>query len=200
MARYILSLSGRKDLTVKQPLRGSQALSGDKGAYYLHASYTDKGAKGAKPLTATQTLVLRHPRVQAEDCDLIKGGLTYDVKAGQVPGIDQDLSIVVGIKDSYIAYKGLDLSGIALVEAQVGLVTNVTGGGSVEIRLDRPDGELIGSIDASQKMIEAGFGLKSSALKPVSGTHDLYFVFTGKDTQKPVCVLDWIWFKKGSGI
>jgi hypothetical protein len=45
--------------------------------------------------------------------------------------------------------------------------------GSVEMRLDKPDGDLLATV----KLDKAGMNSIKAALKSVEGVHDLYFVF-----------------------
>ena len=64
-------------------------------------------------------------------------------------------------------------------------------GGSFEIRLDRLDGEVIGSgkVEKTNKTL-------SYPLKPVKGKHDLFFIFRNKSisSDKAVCSVEWLAF------
>jgi hypothetical protein len=66
-------------------------------------------------------------------------------------------------------------------------------GGSFEIRLDRLDGEVIGKgqVQKTNKSL-------LYPLKPVMGTHDLFFVFRNRSisADKAVCAVEWLAFLK----
>ncbi|MBR0485462.1 MAG: family 43 glycosylhydrolase [Oscillospiraceae bacterium] len=66
-----------------------------------------------------------------------------------------------------------------LLETPVAFLANVKGKGRVEVRLDSPTGEILSSIDFDT----AGEyqNIYNKAVTPVSGTHDLYFIFSEAD-------------------
>ncbi|MEX2592165.1 MAG: DUF1553 domain-containing protein [Anditalea sp.] len=67
--------------------------------------------------------------------------------------------------------------------------------GIVEIRKDSPEGDLLGSWNVEKN--ERGFETIPISIKPVSGRHDIFFVF--KDSQKKgyVCQIEWVLFHEG---
>lgn len=69
-------------------------------------------------------------------------------------------------------------------------------GGSFDVRIDRPDGEVISrgnleKTDRSRKTI-------SFAIKPSEGKHDLFFVFRNPalPSDRPVCGVEWLAFRE----
>lgn len=58
-------------------------------------------------------------------------------------------------------------------------LANVKGSGRIEVRLDKKDGELLTSIDF--KNLNSFTSVFTNNVSPVSGKHDLYFVFSNKN-------------------
>lgn len=202
MAEYILSLSSTANSPKsKYPVRG--VFSSDehlrtqtKGTYVLTASYTDKGGGKIEGLNAQETILLRFPRLEAESFD--EGTSTrMNVPAGTAPGVDEDLSIAIGPKDSYLAFKTLDMTGVTGVNCAFAMASGFVAGGEVEFRLGAMDGELLGIIPIEVGITE--FGLRELSLnfsKPLEGMQDLYVVFKSTDEEDGslVAIMDWLEF------
>ena len=206
MVDYILSLSGNQTqksaYAPEGRYRGEDHLGKDKaGTYILTASYTDQGGQEVGPLSVQQTLMLRHPRVEAETYDDGQA-MKFPVKAEDTPGIDEDMTIVIGQKDKFFMFKDIDLTGISSILGQYGLVTGITKGGTVEYRLGSPDGELIGSVSLEQGLTEMGFKEAEAELEPTRGIHDLYIVFRSEEKADDVLVtvVNWLEFKSKNAI
>lgn len=58
-------------------------------------------------------------------------------------------------------------------------VSGVEGGGQLELRLDRPDGEQIGSVDIPQADASSEVMEITAPVKGANGTHHVFFVFKG---------------------
>ena len=166
------------------------------GSYILTASYTDMGGGVIKGLNAQQTFLLRYPKIEAETFD---EGTTQkmNVPAGTAPGIDEELGIAIGLKDSYFMFKELDLTGVRALRGRFAVAAGMMKGGDVEFRLDDQDGELLGKLTIEVGLTE--FGLKElqvSFNKTVTGKHDLYVVFGSEEAEEGalVAVADWFEF------
>ncbi|MBR1529773.1 MAG: family 43 glycosylhydrolase [Oscillospiraceae bacterium] len=64
----------------------------------------------------------------------------------------------------------------ALLEKSVAFLADVKGTGRIEVRLDSPTGEMLSSMDFDTA--DSWQKIYNSAVAPVKGTHDLYFVFS----------------------
>ena len=180
MVNYILNL-GVEEKIVHLPPQGTYtptvtSLDG-KGVYIMRAAYTDNGANGIEALTAEETLMLKSASFSASIADEIDG-----VQRFKLPEPPMDL--MIGSKSGgFMRYDKLDLSGIASVtcyvfapEAQLNAA-----GGTIEIRLDRADGTMVGE----SKVIEPSKGKEPSLtptianikISPTTGVHDVYFIF-----------------------
>lgn len=113
---------------------------------------------------------------------LNKGWNTFIVKVAQ--GTDANRE--------FRARLAVVTSGCGKVQAVPGLPTNFHDAAdkpiakeAVELRLDSPDGELIGTVE---------YGAESTNVKPVKGKHDLFMVFPNGNVKE----LDWYKFTKES--
>ena len=74
--------------------------------------------------------------------------------------------------------------------------TNVANGvprpvSKIEVRIDSADGELLGTVNIAKTKDSQTFKQFKAALKPVSGRHDLYFIFKGDAGKDLMVIEDW---------
>ena len=167
MVEYILSLGEPK--TVKSlPLSGT-AVTGkeEDGAYILTATYFDKGAGTIPSLSTTHSVALRSAMLDASQVTELN--LARKVNNGGRWALD---NVIDG---AYAGYKNLDLTGVtkATLNAFV-LDPEQNPGGEIEIRLDKPDGKILGTVKANA--VKGPLKLTTSIGKE-TGYHDLYVVF-----------------------
>jgi cytochrome c len=155
LAQYVLSVGQAEATPARLPLEGTYATPVPAGApagnnparvtqlgsYLLRAAYTDRGAPGAAPITTTQVLLLRQPRIAPEEADIISEGTAFAPSRG-------DPSFVINRSGAHIGFRGIDLTGIDSIA--VGVLTRFYTwshfiGGTVEVRLDSPTGPLLGA-------------------------------------------------------
>jgi len=185
MVDYILSLTQER---VTLPLQGSYNLTehkgkGDAGSYVVSASYTDKGHEVTGPLTGRKMIILRHPKIQAEDFDTF-------YKVGQQRPVNMDLAYVSDIKDgSYISFKEIDLEGISQISFNV-----QTNNGRIEVRSGSPEGPLLGTADLQGNTTE--WRVVHTAVKNPGGRNEIFFVFRNEIKNRNFMGLDWIEFKR----
>lgn len=110
------------------------------GSYVMRAAYTDAGAPGAPPITSSDVVLLRQPKLAPEQADVISEGTHYSPSVG-------DPGFVILRSGAHIGYRGVDLTGVDSIA--VGVLTRFYTwshfiGGTVEVRLDSPSGPLVG--------------------------------------------------------
>ncbi|MFT5168974.1 MAG: cytochrome c [Saprospiraceae bacterium] len=117
--------------------------------------------------------------------------MKFKVEPGMAPGVEEEMNIIVGVGDGYVAYKNLDLTGVTGLEVGAAQAGTFFGGGTIEIHIDQPDGEVIGSFDIVQGLTDFGMKSFTSSLKATEGIHDVYTVFKAadKEANKPVCAV-----------
>ena len=193
MANYMVSF--KEERLSSLPLQGTYTPAipaGDsgRGALVFRAVYSDKGAGELPVQTAEAITVLRTPRL---------GPAFADVQQGVTPAPARGASAAIIPKaNSHIAYKGVDLTGIARAEvAAQASARNDNVGGTIEVRTGSPTGPLLGqgavnlpgggrasgpTAGDAQTAGGGGRGRGGAAglqipLKPTTGVHDVYFVF-----------------------
>lgn len=193
ITNYILNSTTKTIRTL--PLKGPflpfvpEGESGN-GSYLVRAAYTDRPTN--VPAQTSQTIrVLRSPRLIPTDADVISGGAVRDQL--------DEFTFLTTKPDSHIGYRNLDLTGIRQIEFRPNWhLYDIYTGGDVEIRIDSPTGELIGTAEVKEEYfnikkmpggMDAFWGREPrndkngkttparATIRPVKGRHDLYFVF-----------------------
>lgn len=205
MAKYILSLSG-KSIGDRMKPAGSYVLSdhigkGNEGSYIFTASYSDKGGTKVGSLTSREVLVLKNPYIEAHKNQEAKDCMYFQVTPDMDPtkSLTETIHLMIANKGGYIKFSQIDMSGIK----ELGLIANAVSpfmeGGTIDIRLDAPDGEKIGSVEVDASLQFSMDNVKPivAAIKPSAGFKDLYFTFdTSDEGQKPLVALVGIEFRQ----
>ncbi len=186
MVDYIMSVknmdnAGMENLDTSGSLAFDKHLKtdGEGGTYYLRAAASDQGATSDR---VEATLVLRHPRVQAE----------YFEASNQVVEKEDGSVLYSG---SYLGLKDVDLTGISSLTYFVKRVDKESIGGLVEARLGGPDGTLIGQVTVGD-LVDEGREV-SMAIEDTQGMHDVYLVAKNDATSETnLFLLDWVMFNK----
>jgi cytochrome c len=191
MTRYVLAINEEvKGLPIKGALSfADHKKSGAAGYYVVRASYTDKGAPSATNLTNSGLLVLRNPKVEAED-------MVFDRKMStrQIDG--SDVTFVTGIKNNgTLSLDNVDLTGVASIQLQVASNKN---GSLVEIREESETGALLGQVPIKQGQGEnPEFQLLNAGVNSGQGRHRLVLIFKNNNgVNEDVASVDWIRFIK----
>ncbi|WP_025763560.1 ThuA domain-containing protein [Dyadobacter tibetensis] len=185
MVKYILSLAKEK-VVDKKPLKSTYITEAQKesGSYLFTASYTDKGNAGMGPLTGTKTIALRDAVVMATSYDKAKDASKVKLPTGN--------EVVVGTKNGgYFMLESIDLAMVKSLSAAVSSQSDMTAGGTLEVRLGSPSGLKVGEAKVSAtQTIEIPLKVVASP-KP----QDLYFVFVNPNANsKPLFAVDSIRF------
>ncbi|HEX6226264.1 MAG TPA: PQQ-dependent sugar dehydrogenase [Chryseolinea sp.] len=140
IATYILNINN--ETLPSLPGRGKYTLAvppddNGRGTYILRVAYTDRGAGSIPSQTTDTVLVLRSPKLNPVKADIIEGGALRDQ-------LDEYIFLTAK-PGSYIAYKNLDLTRIKQIRFSANWhLYDIYPGGKVEVRLDKPDGALLG--------------------------------------------------------
>jgi cytochrome c len=113
-----------------------------KGGYLLRTGYTDKGAGNVGPLSSESIIALRSAAVDPQKADVKK-----NTQLLTTPDI---IFSMVG-NDSYLGYNNIDLSEIKQIKFLVlAMPSSGDVGGTIEVHLDSPDGQLVGKSEMLQ--------------------------------------------------
>lgn len=154
------------------------------GSYVFMAHYTDQGSGQVSGLNlkSEDFALLRYPLMGPEKADIFsETGISY------TPSTDDPGFIFTG-KGGYIGFKNIDLTGISQIS--IGAITRFWHwshfiGGDIELRLDSPDGPLVGQVQnvppAPQGEKGPFFGEATGKptvidVSKVEGVHDLYIL------------------------
>lgn len=195
MVKYILSLTDAPKKAL--PLSGSvvtaqHAKDKSEGYYVLRAHYTDKPQPATGSLSGRSMLTLRHPKVEAEDADVMN-----NVSTRHLDGTD--ITFLADIHDgSYIAFRNIDLTGVKSIN--FGASTRESGS-YVEVRVGSPTGKLLGKANVTKiDNFREGIKVSTALIEETREQGDLYFVFRNSEGKKDnIGFVDWILFDNGKG-
>ena len=194
MIKYILSLSNAQSKTASLPLKGSYSpklpdTTAEKSVVVISARYTDKGAKGMSPATTEKKWILKNPRLLPGTVWKMSG-----VQKFKLPDPPMEMFIVMN-SGTWAAYEQVDLTGIKQISFTGAAPKEQlnSSGGTVEVRLDKPDGELIGETEKLEvfngPMTEVKPKTLTAKIKEITGTHTLYFVFRNAEAKGPLYII-----------
>ena len=204
MVHYIMTFTDLKPSLEKLAMEGSVVVEkpeGEEGygTYVLRASYEDKGGEKLSPLRSEAILALRSPIIVPQDAD-------GNMNVQNLTTPRKNFHMLA--PKSHLQYSGIDLTNIEKIEAVV-----VAGkwfgsrGGNIEVRIDSPDGILIGQsepvlqvtppprawggnskppITEAEKKARRRRGHQEIGidLKPTQGMHDVYLVFVNPEANE----------------
>jgi cytochrome c len=139
MVRYILSLADEKQKS--KPVSDDNFVPNDKkkaGTYVFSASYADKGANGVGSQSGFQTIILRSAKFKAASFDANKDAAKMSID-------ERGDFVMSSTNGSFIAFNDLDFTDLSSLTVYASGREGATVGGTIEVRLDKPDGELLGS-------------------------------------------------------
>jgi cytochrome c len=168
MVRYILSLAD--DQEKSKPL-SDKLIPNDKnkaGTYIFAANYADRGANGMGSQLGSQIVTLRSSMFKAATFD-------ESNKAMKVPVEGEGDLVIATTSGGYITFNDLDLTDLSGVTVYASGREGGTAGGNVEVRLDKPDGELLGSVTIKNG---ARIPYKIPFNRKQSDSHKVFLVFT----------------------
>lgn len=142
IVRWILSLGNKGAIQKSLPTSGMVASTLDKpvkdnGVLSISASYTDAGGAGIKPLTGRSTMMLRNNKVMFTGKEKMKGFSSISFNG---------MNFMITPKpEGWLALDHIDLTDIGSVMIASGWQTPPQYGFDIELRLDGPDGQVIGN-------------------------------------------------------
>lgn len=97
------------------------------------------------------------------------------------PNADKSLSVVDVNNGEYICVRGVDFGMNKARRFEVSALP--LEGGNLKIRLDAPDGKIVGNVNIPQGNETSKYELYSCEVNAVSGIHDLYLSFEGENNK-----------------
>jgi cytochrome c len=174
LVEYVMTLGGAHKQPASLPANGTVDASAgqplkDNGVLYLSASYTDKGGPGIRPLTGTSTVSLRNAKIAASEFDQSNGASTIDYDGRKM---------LIPTANAWVLYKDLDLTGVTGIDVIYGAEKPLEYGYTVEVHLDKVDGQKLGEVLIGQHITPQQPSTESLNFAPVTDgrNHSLYFV------------------------
>ncbi len=145
----------------------------DNGLLVITATYTDKGGNNIKPMTGTNTVALRNNKMAFYGANNLKGYTFVDFNGMRF--------MITPAAQGWFSMDNLDLSGINSAVMAAGWQQPPAIGYEFELRLDAPDGKLLGSAKLGpQPASKAAMGGAALSFKidPVTDgkLHNVYIV------------------------
>ncbi|RYZ95564.1 MAG: carbohydrate-binding protein, partial [Sphingobacteriaceae bacterium] len=180
---YILNITSIPAQPENLPAKGSYIVADASGPVAIKAAYTDRGVPGIPPASVQKILLLQSPVIQAAS-----GKLEGDF---QVYGKRRGRSAVFVKKTGTIIFENMDVTGVHGFDINVS-TPNQMNGGKIEIRLDKPDGQLLATATVGKGLERSPVTLTT---KPLTGKHNVYFIFSGTDSRENLFFVDNITLK-----
>jgi hypothetical protein len=136
---WVLSLGNKAALKKSLPPSGTivpPANQPPNASMVLSASYTDKGGNNIKALTGKTAVSLRSNRVYFTGLEKMNGFTPFKYNNQQV--------MIFPSGTGWVAMDSLDLTGVRRISLTCGWQTAPNGSLDFEVRLDGPDGKLLG--------------------------------------------------------
>jgi cytochrome c len=156
---------------------------------YLSATYTDKGGPNIKPLTGNNIVMLRNSRMGFGSVKRMDGFQGFDVNGSMV--------LLVPNEAGWFAIDSVDLSGVNTVALRSEWQKPPQTGYTLELRLDSPDGKLLGTLNFPPQKTGNGIVLNGKVEPVTDGKlHNIYVVSkSNKDGNADQVGLQWIEFR-----
>jgi cytochrome c len=178
---YIKSLAGNPQARI--PSRGSVVPTMGKpfnqdASFLISASYTDNGGNNIQPQTGFGSYLLKSPAMDFSGINNLKGYTKVE--------FDDRYVGVVPNEEAYFSIDSIDLSGIKSLEFLYGAQTAPSRGYSLEIRLDKQDGQLLGkgTITSITDVKKSPSGKTAIKITPITDGkfHNVYVITKPNNT------------------
>ena len=139
------------------------------GSVMLRAAYKDRGVNGSPGIISEETIHLRSPKIDVSTGELSDGVIKFS-------GSQAHRNLVVAAESgSYIRFPGLYLTALSEIHFIASVPSHIQGrGGIIEVRLDAPDGPVIGQTSFIDSPTLSHYPV---SIEATTGDYDVYFVF-----------------------
>lgn len=182
MVAWIMSLSGNTAQKKSLPASGTITPPTNQQpntSLVLSASYTDQGEPNIKPLTGRNTLILKSNTLSFTGNEKAEGFTPFK--------FNNNYLMVYPQSEGWFALDSLDLQGVESVQIMSGWQNAPQVGFNFEVRLDAPDGTMLGKGKMPVPQAGQQMGIASIPIEAVTDGefHDVYFIYTPENAQEP---------------
>jgi len=145
------------------------------GVMVLSASYTDKGSNNTKALTGSSSVALRSNNWSSTGNERMNKFTTFKYNGTNI--------LIFPPGEGWFAIDSIDLTGVRSLNLIAGWQTPPTKGFSFELRLDKPDGSVLGQGTLPPPAKGQQYGIVNMQVKgvPDNNFHSLYFIYKGSE-------------------
>jgi hypothetical protein len=147
-------------------------------SFLISASYTDNGGNNIQPQTGFGSYLLKSPAMDFSEINNLKGYTKVE--------FDDRYVGVVPNEEAFFSIDSIDLSGIKSLEFQYGAQKAPSRGYSLEVRLDKQDGQLLGtgSITSITDVKKSPSGKTAVKITPITDGkfHNIYVITKPNNT------------------
>jgi cytochrome c len=149
----------------------------------IRAAYTDRPVGPLPAQTSVVTRVLRSPVLTPAAADILNR-ITFGA-TGSGDGAETRSVAVTAMHGAHLGYRQVDLTGIRSVVINANTAGEMrAAGGTIDVRVGTPTGPILGqgtvpvAPPRGRGAAPAPPPATTITLKPTTGVHDVYFVFT----------------------
>ena len=145
------------------------------GVMVLSASYTDKGSNNTKALTGSSAVSLQSNNWSSAGNERMNKFTTFKYNGTNI--------LIFPPGEGWFAIDSIDLTGVRSLNLIAGWQTPPTKGFGFEIRLDKPDGLVLGQGKLPPPVKGQQYGIVNMQVKgvPDNNFHSLYFIYKGSE-------------------
>ena len=184
MVGWILSLGNKEAIKKSLPQTGTIIPEDNQkpnAQLVLSASYTDKGGNNIKALTGSSNVALHSNNVSLTGREQVKGFIASNFNGTHYLGLPQG--------EGWFGVDSIDLTHVKSVNIIPGNLKDASRSNFVfEVKLDAPDGKLLGSGAMAAPPKGAVKSIVSVLLQPVTDGrfHKLYFIYKPQDANATI--------------
>jgi cytochrome c len=157
----------------------------DEGIFILSASYTDKGGDNVKPISKNTSIVLKNPKIQAEN---YSSANRLKVIGEIEDGNKRFLGNIVN--NSNAVFNDLDLTDVGSIAFNVSTISETV---SIEVQAN---GEVLGSASVPTTKDLNNWTVVTVPIKSVAGKRKLNVVIKTQKSEKNILQIDWLKLQK----
>ncbi len=191
MVDYILSFG--QDKTETKSLSGQISFDShgeEQGIYVLGVRYKDNEVNGIAENEASRLFIFKSPWIEAEDYD-------HYNQVSRIRPQGGSFEFLAGIRHgSYVGYENIDLNNLSSITLRVLKIR----GGVVNIRLDEPQGPVVGTTNvmasAADSPRDEDWSNVEVKLNGAQGFHTVFIEFQNNETEEGILALDYLEFRR----
>jgi len=179
ISTWIMSLADTRPKRASLPASGTIVPEPNTGkSLVITGSYTDQGNSATQPLTGSKSVRLSSSTISFSGNEPVEGFQQMKFNGNEI--------FIFPADAGWFAIEEIDLTGVTSAMLTAGWQGDLNIGLTFEVRIDAPDGEVLGKGSMPKPVKGQPGGIIPVAIKPVSDgqKHTLYFTYQTEDPLK----------------